>query len=269
MNDDLARRLAIPELVAVYEQAERDILSGFALISGAEKALNDAFTLGGAGSISVRNANGRVHFERSAECLTEVRRSIWRTLVERLELRRIMSVSAWEELQRKLEREEPAPITSETLTQMAEHFRSRLPSMLTDAVAEVFEWLRPRRSQYKTNSELEVGRKVILSWVIERWDKFHTSWSVHYHSEQNLTALENVFSALDGKAPITKGHYSALSTAIKACGSAPECAGETEYFRFKGYRNGKLHLGFKRLDLLKRFNEIAGGARLRPKNSRE
>lgn len=43
--------------------------------------------------------------------------------------------------------------------------------------------------------------------------------------------------------------------------------GETEMFAFRCFRNGNLHLRFKRLDLLKRLNEIAGGQNFRSSES--
>jgi hypothetical protein len=73
--------------------------------------------------------------------------------------------------------------------------------------------------------------------------------------------LENVFTALDGNGQIAKRYNSVLEDAI--C-SAPGGVGETDYFNFKAHRNGNLHISFRRRDLLARFNQIAGGARLRP-----
>lgn len=83
--------------------------------------------------------------------------------------------------------------------------------------------------------------------------------------EERLSALENVFTSLDGRGSVTKNYYSAISTAIKAAPKAETCQGETPYFAFRGFRNGNLHLRIKRLDLLARFNRMAGGANLRPK----
>lgn len=77
-----------------------------------------------------------------------------------------------------------------------------------------------------------------------------------------LRALENVFTALDGKGSITKTHNGEI---IDAINRSTDGTGETDYFRFRACRNRNLHLEFKRLDLLARLNQIAGGARLRPK----
>lgn len=175
----------------------------------------------------------------------------------------MMSVARWAELQKQIEHHELPDITEENVAALVEGFRSQLPEMLTEAVAEVFEWLRPHATRYKRNSELEVPRRIALTGIVEIWSFGRGSpFHVRHYREPLLTALENVFSALDGKPAITKTHYSAISTAIRA--EDFKGHGKTDYFEFRVYKNGAMHLTFLREDLLARFNQIAGGRRLRP-----
>jgi hypothetical protein len=257
-NQELTRRLSLADAVAIYERAERDILDGMALLAGAAKELSRAF--GSDVGISVVDKWGRLYPENTADVLENVRRQCWRTLVERLELRRFMSIAKWTELEKQIKDGTPPEINGENVAAMAAQYQGQMQAMLEEAVEEVFDWLRPQTGRYKTNSKLEIGSRVILSWVVEAGfgrEPFRTQ----YHREPNLSALENVFSALDGRGSVTKGHYSELSTAIKA---SSDGTGETRYFRFRCCKNRNLHLEFKRLDLLARFNAIAGGRRLRP-----
>jgi hypothetical protein len=264
VTDQLARRLDVSALVAIYEQAERDIRAGCALIAQAEQALNDAFTMEATRGVRFRDRWDRVNFSEPESSIAEVRRDIWRSLIERLELRRFMSIAAWKELSDQVEKGDPPEVTTESVNAMAKQFHDALPNMLEQAVEEVFNWLRPPRSEYKTNSEFEIGERVILNWLLEPWGQLCSSWRVNYRFDPELTALENVFSALDGKGQITKGHYSQISTAIRQMpNTADRCEGETEYFAFRGFKKGTLHIRFKRLDLLARLNQIAGGKRLR------
>jgi hypothetical protein len=70
---------------------------------------------------------------------------------------------------------------------------------------------------------------------------------------------------LDGKVQSTAaGHYSDLENAIRACPADGPCAGQTEYFDFKGYKKQTLHLHFRRMDLVRKLNAMAGGKRLTP-----
>ncbi|MEA1875793.1 MAG: DUF4942 domain-containing protein [Bacteroidota bacterium] len=67
----------------------------------------------------------------------------------------------------------------------------------------------------------------------------HTGrYRVNSYRHKWLTALDSVMSGLDGQ-------------------------GETEYFKFKCFKNENLHLKFKRLDLLNLFNKLAGNTHLR------
>lgn len=266
-KDQLSARLSPAELVAVYQQADRDIRQGFALVANAMDAVNAAFTLDKPSGISIQDGRHTyINFENPEERLKEVRRAIWRAMVERLEIRRFMSVKAWEDLTREIDKGEVPELTEAAIAAMVKQFSDAAPSMLEQAVAEVFDFLRPPRSEYKRNSEYEVPRRVALTWVIDTWyTKTFPSKCLQprHQAEQKLTALENVFTSLDGKGSTSKGYVSKLSEAIRKTESG--ALGSTEYFEFRGYKNGSLHLTFLRLDLLEKFNRIAGGARLRSK----
>ena len=83
---------------------------------------------------------------------------------------------------------------------------------------------------------------------------------MNYFRQNHITALDNVFHALDGKS-LANTHHGPLTDAIAAVPRGENC-GETEYFRFRCYGNGNLHLEFKLADLLARLNAVAGGMRL-------
>lgn len=262
MTTTLAPRLTITEIVRVYEQAAAEIRGSFARLSATQQLLNDTFTMEHWSGIRIAESIDRTSYDDPERTLLRIRHEVWRSIIDRLEVRRMMSIERWKELERQLDRHELPEITHESVEQLLRGFQSSLPQMLAEAVEEVFAWLRPRRSAYKTNSELEVPERVVLTRMVERWDLFTTSWRVNYHVEPQLTALEQVFSALDGAGQITKAHYSAISNTIRAEGF--DGSGETPYFRFRVFKNGNMHLQFVRLDLLARFNQIAGGRRLRP-----
>jgi hypothetical protein len=264
----LAAHLTPAQLVAAYQHAEREIRQGFALIRNAVDRLNHAYTDGNAHGVSIQSHAEYVRWEDPGVHITIMRRQLWRIMVEKLELRRFMSVKAWDDLCREIEKGECPEITSESVSAMVRQFSGRAPEMLKEAVEEVFSFLRPPGSHYKRNSEFEVPRRIALTWIIDTWHAktFASKFLRPRHEvEQNLTALENVFSSLDGQGSTTKGHLSTLSETIRQTKRGE--LGETEYFAFRGYANGSLHLEFKRLDLLKRLNAIAGGKRLHEKGA--
>jgi hypothetical protein len=257
----LSKAITVPELVAIYRRAETDIRDAFALLAGAERRLSEAFAL----AESTRAISVCQHHYRSMDwtdvdgALEGVRREVWAAIVDRLELRRMMSVARAKELDEQLRKGELPEITEDSVSAFARRYLDALPAMLSEAVGEVFEWLRPPGSKYRRNSELEVPKRVILRWVAEWWGSY---WYVHDSKQAMLTALENVFTALDGRGQITRTHRSELGNAIHRAGR--DGAFETAYFKGRVCKNRNLHLEFLRADLLARLNQIAGGRRLRP-----
>lgn len=269
---DLAKRTTVTELVGAYQQAAANIREGYRLVHEAEVALNKAFTTeGSVTGLYIRDrSNFRGHFNDPTPVLDNLKRDTWRILVDRLDIKRALSNKAKKQLDEQLERGELPEITVEEVLGFAQMYIENLPRLLEEAVKEVFNMLRPRSTwgkKYKTNTEFEIGWRVILSRIIEepRWSN---NYMVNYRKTQELTALENVFSALDGKGQMTKGWQSDLQMAIEKLPHSGNGRGETEYFRFRACKNGNLHLEFKRMDLVKRLNEVAGGKNLKTKDDR-
>ncbi len=258
----LAQRSTVRQLVATFAAAEAQIRTAFATIVTAELAINAVFTTPHGGSIHVipSRYSHDAAFDEPDIAIERMRREAWCCIAERLELRRAMSIERWRKLEKALKEETPPELSEENVEAFARQHSDALPEMLAEAVGEVFEFLRPHNSRHKTNTELEIGRRIVLTSMVDTgWTGHHR---VNHHRHQHLTALENVFSALDGKGSISKGYFSLLQTAIEAAGK--QGSGETAYFGFRVFKNGNLHLEILRDDLRARFNQIAGGMRLRP-----
>lgn len=259
-HQELALRKTVRDLVAVFEGAERDIRTAFAMLVAAEKRLNQAFTLGSHHTIHIPASrySHDADFDKPDAAIERITREAWETIVERLELRRVMSTCRYDKLQEELKKGAVMPITAANVAAFTAKHVPSLPELFSEAVVEVFDWLRPRHDTYKTNSKIEVGPKVVLESMVERsFGEFH----VRCGRRQQLIDLERVLSVLDGQGHTGKGHFSELQGAID--GSRTGRA-ETPYFRARCFKKGTLHLEFRRLDLLHRFNQIAGGMRLRP-----
>jgi hypothetical protein len=263
----LALRTTVRELVSTWQAAEQSIRTAFAQIAAAETSLNNAFTLGGSVSLHVRGRYGRgdIDFSDAADSIEALARTCWGHIVDRLELRRVLSDVKWRELEEHLRRGELLEITEANVIAFAAQYMSALPELFAEKVTESFEWIRPRqdtpRADYKTNQKnatYEIGEKIVLTSVVGRgWSG---GFSVGSYAQGKLSALESVFRALDGQGYGTKHHYSDLETAVNA---SKDGRAVTDYFDARVFKNGNMHLTFKRADLLARFNQIAGGQRLR------
>ena len=186
-----------------------------------------------------------------------MKRRAWRTLVVRLGIVNVMSVAKRKEFEEQLRNGELPDIDEASILGTILGLAGQAQEFAREAAREVFDILRPRGhwgGQYKTNDAFRVGRKVILTWYVERCYNGKT-FRVNYHHEQQVTAIDGVFHLLDG-AGVMREHGGPLSKAIEA---SPNGQGETAYFRFKCYKNGNLHLEMKRLDLVKELNGLAAG----------
>lgn len=264
----LALHTTARALVGVWQGAKQSITAGFAQIAAAEARLNAAYTLGGECTMHVRSRYGRgdIDFTDPTDSLDHLARTCWAHIVDRLELRRVLSDSKWRELENHLEHDTLPEITEETVAAFAAQYMTTLPDLFKEKVTEAFEWLRPRegttRSEYKTNEKnavYEIGKKIVLTSVVGSGYGM-ARFRVCEYAHPRLSALESVFRALDGQGFGTKHYYSDVSTSI---GASTDGHFETEYFEGRVFKNGNLHLTFRRLDLLAEFNKIAGGANLR------
>jgi len=203
-------------------------------------------------------------FSDPKDAIESLKRQTWGALAARLELRKILSLKRITELDRQIETGEGLPeINAANVLAMLETNLNQRGQFLQEKVLEVYEKLRPARSDLKTNIKscaAGVGKKVILTWyaVDSRYDG---GFKVNYNRQDELRALDQVFHLLDG-ATQPDDYNGELSNAIQLQTSSTNNAFETPYFQGRCFRNGRLHLTFRRDDLLAKFNLIAGGNRL-------
>ena len=270
MTEQLIKRTTITELVNAWRQSTDDIRAAFALLVGAEKRLKDTFKPDSYMFGLSRTDRRYRDYDEPEELVKELKKDAWRALVDRMEIRRVLSVKRCEELNKQLETGEGLPdIDEPSIIAMMEQTFNNVPSLIEEAVKEVFDWLRPTglMSRYKTNTQFEIGKRVILRCLeSETWNGTRVFRVSHYY-EPRVTALDNVFHCLDGNGTVktTRGPL------VDAINVTPKMVkvGETAYFKFKCFLNQNLHIEFTRLDLVAKLNQVAGGMRLKPANEPE
>lgn len=261
----LTQHETVTQIVRTYEEARADIESAFGQVSAAVKRLNDTFSHSEhAGDIFIRDrwrGHANVSFDEPGDVLEMLKRDVWRCIVDRLEIQRVCSIARWTEITRQLESGEGLPeLTVDNVMRWGQAQHRAIPEMIEEAVREVFDLLRPPGSTYKTNTEYEIGKRVILERAVEAGWGRNGGFMLCYRKEQHIIALENVMQALDGRGFVNKNNRSELYQALR---DAPNGRGRTTYYKFRAFKKGTLHLEFTRPELVKRLNAIAGGKRLR------
>jgi len=158
-------------------------------------------------------------------------------------------------------------ISTESVFDFLDSVMGSMNEIAEETIQEVYEWLRPgarRYVQHKTNlknARWKLGEKIIITSALDE-GRFHTNnFHVRYWHEDRLIQLDRVFHLLDG-AGIPDGYKSPLVDAINTTPYASGATGETEYFSFRLFYNGNIHITFKRLDLVERLNAGAGGGNI-------
>jgi len=202
----------------------------------------------------------RNHYGTPLEAIKHVkkewRKQAWRVIFDRSGMKKVLSMKRRAELDKQLYDDGNLPeVTAENILALIQDGMAKATDYAAEAVYEVFDWLRPWRETHKTNERWKVGPKMVIMYMVERSGYGGSSkFRVRHYSEKNLMALDNVFHMMDGRGPL-KGYNGPLIDAIQ---SSPDGNGATDFFEFKCFKNGNLHIKFKRQDLVDRLNYIAG-----------
>lgn len=263
----LFKRHNIGELVEIYSQAKDTINQAYADLADAEEILKAA---GIEYADTLPNRNRRFRKGENtpqAGVIGELNERIWRHVVDLMEIRKFLSIKKAKELDDQLDKGSFPAVTYDNIFNTFLSLMAQAGDFAQDQIKEVYNWLRPysdQRDKYKTNSIWEVGKKVIKYGIECPWNS-EGNWRITYHYEQNFIALDKAFHTLDG-APVPSNTYNMpLADAIRSCTwEIPQ--GSTEYFSFKLYKNGNIHITFLRPDLVREFNRVAGGEMLKEGN---
>lgn len=246
---------SLPQIIEAYGLAVQEITRAGELLESARKRVPQAFAPGTSETSDIGQPAGRFSTE---EALRIFRQSTWRKLVDRTGVTAMMSERRRRELDEQLsERTCNLPEITEThIKAMLQSTLGSAQEFLAEAVLDVYRFLRPQSTwrPFKTNEQnkWQLGEKVILSGAVEAGHGTNP-FRHNYHRQKELTALDNVFSLLAGRGPVTS-FYGPLIDAIHA---SPDGNGATDMFAFKCFRNGNLHLRIRRKDLIDKLNLIA------------
>ncbi len=260
-NMDLIKRDTVQAMIQEVKTAQTEVNQAFALLQQAKTRL--ASTLG-----EYRDRIFPNHITDYSLCddaessYSFIERNAWASVVERLQVREIISIKKRDALDRQLGKEKLPPLTTENVFAFMNQLFNDMGSLLEDSAREVFDWLRPSwRTELKTNRKNTFGltNKVICTYMMQPgWG--NTTSQVSYYKDKYLQAMDNVFHLLDGKG-VAK-HPNDLKTVIDTAGRNGQWSCSTEYFHCKWYKNNNLHIEFRRMDLVRQLNKLAGSDKL-------
>jgi hypothetical protein len=255
LDTEMIPRETLNNMVDVYQKSLIEIEKAYAILHNAKQMLQSAYGQHIGYDIIPRNSYD--------DLKGILKKKAWEIIIERLELNKIMSIQDLDKIRRNFEDIKKIPeIDLPTVMDIVIGMVSNQQDYAKRLVDEVYEILTPGRSdrnKYKTNASFSrraVGRKVILTYRV--FFEYGNTFSAGYNrGVDELMAIDRVFYALDGKSILGGNSYrSPLVDAINT--TKKDGLGETEYFKYRCCLNKNLHLEFKRLDLVRKLNQIAG-----------
>lgn len=250
-NKSLIERSTISRMIGEYDIACREISEAYALLEKAQNRLRHSFadTHEWHFKLNQRNLEG-VGENVALQIKAKVKREAWAAILEKMAIMKLLSIHRRDKLEKQLQSGRLPNLTEDAILSMYEQTGENFLSYLEERCCELYAFLRPPNSPYATNSPFGLGEKVILTSMVEVWDN---GFRPLHDRRKWFTALEATMYALDGRG-VPETHYGSLYDAIME----GHAEGETEYYKFHCYKNGNLHLQFRRKNLVKKLNVLVG-----------
>lgn len=240
------KELAIPKTLS---DLCNDRVKAIGMLRSAEKLLKDAEALlNTAGRyILPMDAKPRSSIE---ETVKNMDRRLWSMAYDLTGLGQCMDHQARVEFNRALEKSPP----EFTVANVREQFITALQDsdeMFSRGLVNVFLQLS-KHHKTNTNSPFKVNEKAVMEYMVNQ-DYGHPRISYGQAASDKLNDIDRVFKTLDGK----KHNPRELECAMnKQWSETKESVFEDDYYHARGFKNGNLHLRFKRIDLLEKANRI-------------
>jgi hypothetical protein len=235
---------SIEDIVADRDRALEHLEKGLREIEEYEK-LSKARS---GSSVSIEVGDESIGYGKIDAMLDLARKDIdsrlWRKLLGMSGYKSLMDAKAIAEFEEQM-REAPHELTAENVYATLEGLRSMSPQLFTRGVVNVFRQLQ---SSYRSNKSFRVNERIIY-YLGGPYDYYCNA------RDNELNDVDRVFHLLDGRDPPTEyGHR--LAYVVRESARARKGHVETNYYKLKIFRNGNLHIYFKRRDLLDKVNKL-------------
>lgn len=247
-STDLVRHASATEIVGCRDEAIRLYTEAYRLIHEAHKMQVRATGCNHAGP-DLRNMSfydiREGKFKRDID---ETRRSIdagcWDYLLDAAGLKTFMDATAIAKFREENEKA-PAEVTMDNLAATFETLSANRVEMFDRGVINLFTKLD---HTFKTNPSFRLDKKIIMDGAFTQY-----GWNHHRDCQDQIRDLDRIMHMLDGKQP--KNNAGDAAAIVGSARTRPATV-HTDYFEFRIFQNGNLHILFKRPDLVLGINRI-------------
>jgi len=181
-----------------------------------------------------------------AEAISRTDERFWRVAFDLTGFMQLMDEKAINEFYKSMEKDVPAFNMDNVRTTFLQ-LHQDADMMFKRGIVRVFQQFMPH--EYRTNSKepFKLDRRAVIGWGTENWSGLR----VNHHASGRVNDIDRVFKTLDDKQHKPRELEHAINAAF-VNGNVYE----DEYYQFKGYKKGTLHVLFKRADLLEKVNRL-------------
>jgi hypothetical protein len=194
------------------------------------------------------------NYKTDAERLDYVRKrvdsSVWGYLMNESGMLTFMDAKQRKEWQELVQKRECPPLTKAAISGTFAGLHENRGEIFERGIIEVFKSLS---YDWKTNSPMKFGKKIIMNYVCS-WNEW--GWSYSYSDRMNmLDDLERIFFMLADRPP--PDHRSSIQCKVREAFSDKANTELTaDYFHCRWYKKGTMHVTFRRLDLVRKLNDV-------------
>lgn len=185
-------------------------------------------------------------YGRLDDAIKDMDRMYWRKSFNHTGLMQLLDARSKETFDRELNANPPAFNLKNVQASFLE-LSQKADVMFEDGVVNVFKRLS---GNYHTNDAFRIGDRIVMTNMIEpRWKR---GLQLRYGmAEDEINDVDRVYKHLDAKRHEARALSNAMNNTLQNTNRY-----EDEYFEAKAYKNGNLHLRFKRTDLTEQVNRI-------------
>lgn len=266
-NTDTGTDVMIGDYIkAIISQFNIEVASGIELIRqfwALQPHILTDFKEGTSASILTLTLNGKYDSVSINSYVKRVRLKYWNALFSNKKFTGNFTSNLITEYQNLVNGLQDYDFSEHNIRVIMNDMSRKMNRSIEDAIMEMFDRLSAQHSWYKesaknihyyngwaSNKAHKVNKKVILPCynVFNSWNgRFNT-----YHAMDTLRDIEKIFDFFDGN--ITS--YVDMSEVLCAAQDNPKNI-ECKYFTVTFYKKGTVHITFKNLDLLEKFNIYA------------
>jgi len=238
---DIAIPTTLADVCAVRDLALDRIKRAYELLDTAKDALEGVTRYAWPYEGSPRNSYQHT--------VSEIDARLWRDAFDKTNFLLLMDEEAKRRFFEDVEKKAP-PFTMENIRSTFLTLSQEADAMFVRGLVNVFRRLS-KDHRTNTNSPFKVNDRAILPYMVSL--RFRGGLEVNYRSSERLNDLDRVFKVLAG----ARHQPRVLEHAINAV-FVVDNRYEDDFYEIRGFRNGNMHLRFKRADLLEKANRLIG-----------